>query len=77
VASTSLGAEGLPGVQDQRHLLVADDPDAFAWNAVRLLREPELRHELAAAARELAEREYDWRALGDRFEQVLQDAASG
>jgi glycosyltransferase involved in cell wall biosynthesis len=76
VVSTSLGSEGL-GLDDQRHLLVADDPDAFARSAARLLLEPELRHELAARARELAERDYDWRPLGNRLEQVLTDAASG
>ena len=30
---------------------------------------------MAGDARELAERDYDWRALGDRLEQVLRDAA--
>jgi glycosyltransferase involved in cell wall biosynthesis len=75
LVSTSLGWEGLAHVEPGRHLLVADEPAAFADATVRLLRDPELRARLAAGARELAEREYDWRALGDRLERVLAEAA--
>jgi glycosyltransferase involved in cell wall biosynthesis len=75
IVSTSLGCEGLPGLEDGRHLIVADDPAAFAEAAVRLLREPALRQRLAADARTLAERSYDWRPLGDQLEHVLRDAA--
>ena len=71
IVSTSLGWEGLPHVEPDRHLLVADEPAAFAAATVRLLREPELRRRLAKDARALAETEYDWRALGDRLEAAL------
>lgn len=71
IVSTSLGWEGLPHVVPGEHLLVADDPEGFAAAAIRLLREPELRRRLAAQARSLAERSYDWRRLGDEQEAVL------
>jgi glycosyltransferase involved in cell wall biosynthesis len=76
VVSTPLGCEGLAGLEPGRHLLVAEGPEPFARDAVRLLREPGLRERLARDARELAERSYDWRPLGDRLEQVLADAAA-
>jgi glycosyltransferase involved in cell wall biosynthesis len=76
IVSTSLGCEGLAGLEDGRHLLVADEPRALAEAAVRLLRDPGLRHRMAAGARELAERSYDWRPLGDHLERVLRDAAA-
>jgi polysaccharide biosynthesis protein PslH len=76
IVSTSLGCEGLVGLEDGRHLLVADEARAFADAAVRLLREPDLRRDIAARARELAERSYDWRPLGDHLERVLRDAAT-
>jgi polysaccharide biosynthesis protein PslH len=75
VVSTPLGCEGLAGLEPGRHLLVAAEPQAFADAALRLLREPELRERLAGAGRELAERFYDWRPLGEQLERVLQDAA--
>ena len=55
IVSTSLGWEGLPHVEPGRHLLVADEPAAFAAATLRLLREPELRGRLAKDARALAE----------------------
>jgi glycosyltransferase involved in cell wall biosynthesis len=75
IVSTSLGWEGLPGVQPGEHLLVADDPAAFAANVVRLLRDARLRAQLAARGRELAVCEYDWRGLGDRQELLLREIA--
>ena len=42
VVSTSIGAEGLP-TENGRHLLLADDPTAFARSVVTLLRDAETR----------------------------------
>jgi glycosyltransferase involved in cell wall biosynthesis len=42
---------------------------------VRTLTNPELRARLARNGRALAEREYDWRALGDRLGAALDAAA--
>ena len=75
VVSTSLGWEGLPDLEPGRHLLVADEATQFAAATVRVLRDDSLRSALAKQARELAEREYDWRRLGDRQEEVLRTAA--
>src|SRR5205807_1576985 len=46
IVSTSLGWEGLPGVEPGRHLLVADSPRDFAAATVRLLEDRELRGRL-------------------------------
>jgi glycosyltransferase involved in cell wall biosynthesis len=75
VVTTSLGWEGLPHVHPDRHFLVADDPRGFAAAAVRLLQEPNTRHRIAAEARSLAERHYDWRGLGDQHEAVLREVS--
>lgn len=75
VASTSAGAEGLE-LESGRELLIADGAEAFVGATLRLLAEPGLRRELAAAGRRAAEERYDWRVLGDRLESVLASAAS-
>jgi glycosyltransferase involved in cell wall biosynthesis len=72
IVSTTLGWEGLPHVQPGRHLIVADAPDAFAREVVELLADAARRRAMSADARALAEREYDWRALGDRLAAVLE-----
>jgi glycosyltransferase involved in cell wall biosynthesis len=52
VVSTHAGADGLP-VRDGEHLLLADDPDAFARACLRLLRDVDLRQRLASRAHDL------------------------
>ena len=75
VASTSAGAEGLDA-GGGRELVIADGAEAFAAATLRLLEQPDLRRNLAAAGRRAAEDRYDWRVLGDRLESVLASAAS-
>lgn len=58
VLSTSLGAEGIQ-VQPGQDILIADDPAAFAEAAIRLLRDADLRRELAEAGRRAVEARYD------------------
>jgi glycosyltransferase involved in cell wall biosynthesis len=71
VVSTTLGAEGIAG-QHGTHLLLADEPAAFAAAVVRLLDEPQTRAAMAAAGRSLVEREYDWRAHGRRLQAIIE-----
>jgi glycosyltransferase involved in cell wall biosynthesis len=44
-----------------------DTPDALAEAIVTLVEDPALARRLGAAAREAAEREFDWRVVGDRI----------
>lgn len=62
VLSTGVGAEGLNLVPGQ-HLLLADNPAQFAAEAVRLLREPGLRHDLIEAGRARVVERYLWTAI--------------
>lgn len=70
VVSTTVGAEGLPLVNG-RHLVLADEPAAFANAIVDLLRDPERRRGLGAAAKALVVERYDWSAVAVPFEQLL------
>src|SRR4029079_15048618 len=49
VVSTTVGAEGL-AVRNGEHVLLADEPDAFARAVVALLRDVERRRRLEQAA---------------------------
>jgi glycosyltransferase involved in cell wall biosynthesis len=71
VVSTRMGAEGLPDLRGDEHLLLADTPRTFAAATLRLLDDAALRQRLGAAGRTLARR-YDWRAIVPRLEQVYQ-----
>jgi sugar transferase (PEP-CTERM/EpsH1 system associated) len=70
VVSTSLGCEGIdvvPGV----HLLMVDQPEAFAQCVVDLLQDQARRAALGSAGRELA-RAYSWRRVGDALVDAVE-----
>lgn len=62
VVSTTVGCEGLE-VVDGEHLLIADDPAAFASACIRLYENGDLRARLVAAAAQLWESRYRWTVL--------------
>ncbi len=76
VVSTTIGAEGLP-VQDQKDILLADDPQRFADAVVQLIQSPGLRAHMGLAARALVESGYSWTAIGARFADVLERVVRG
>lgn len=71
VVSTSIGCEGLD-VQDGRHILVADRPDAFAECVERLLMDADLWKHLAQEARRLVVERYDWRYITELYRLDLE-----
>jgi glycosyltransferase involved in cell wall biosynthesis len=76
VVATAKGAEGLDAVAGE-HLLIADEPAAFADHVIALLADPARRARLARAGRALVETRYDWRVLGPQFESLLRAVATG
>jgi glycosyltransferase involved in cell wall biosynthesis len=74
VISTSKGAEGLE-LQHDKHLLIADTPEAFAREAVRLLQEPGLRQQLTDNAYQLVHEKYDWTVVMPRFLSLVEHTA--
>lgn len=78
VVSTTLGCEGI-ACRDGDHLLIADDAPSFAGAVCALLDNPRLARTLGERGRELVERRYSWRALGDtmlaHYDQLFQARA--
>jgi glycosyltransferase involved in cell wall biosynthesis len=74
IVTTSLGCGGMPYLEPDRHLLLANEPYEFATAVIRLLEDRALRRAVAGEARLLAERRYDWHGIGDDYERVLTDA---
>lgn len=70
MVSTSLGAEGLDLVADE-HLLIADEPSAFAQATLRALDTADLRARLGAAGREAVVRQYSWERSGRALREAL------
>jgi sugar transferase (PEP-CTERM/EpsH1 system associated) len=70
VVSTTIGAEGLP-VTPGEHLILADEPAAFASSVIELLQQPERRSALGKAGRELVEQNFAWPMVATGFEKQL------
>ncbi|NWG19705.1 MAG: glycosyltransferase [Chloroflexi bacterium] len=70
--STSLGAEGVAGLCDGVHCLLADTPHQFAAAVLRLLDDPVFGGQLGAAGRDLVRARYDWASIVPRLEAAYQ-----
>jgi polysaccharide biosynthesis protein PslH len=78
IVSTKIGAEGIEAVPGH-HLLVEDQPAAFADAVNRLLAQPDLAARIGLSARQLAEQRYAWsgaaRALESFYRGILDGSA--
>jgi sugar transferase (PEP-CTERM/EpsH1 system associated) len=74
VVSSSVGCEGLD-VVDDRHILIADDPELFAEKTVRLLTERTFYQRIVGEARKLAVARYDWDAIAAQLLSVYSEVA--
>jgi glycosyltransferase involved in cell wall biosynthesis len=67
VVSTSIGCEGIE-VTHGEHLLIADEPRAFADAVLQLLSDRELACRLGRSGRVLVEGHYTWESVVERIE---------
>ncbi|MFI5264570.1 MAG: glycosyltransferase family 4 protein, partial [Candidatus Kapaibacterium sp.] len=75
VVSTHIGAEG-NAARDGKQILLRDDKESFAQAVIMLLKDENLRKQLGANARALAEQEYSWDSIGKRFCEVYEKVLS-
>jgi sugar transferase (PEP-CTERM/EpsH1 system associated) len=73
IVSTGMGAEGIDGLRDGEHCLLADAPAAFADSVLRLLADPTIGRRLGAAGRALVLGSYDWSAIVPRLDALYQE----
>jgi glycosyltransferase involved in cell wall biosynthesis len=74
IVSTSLGCEGID-IRSAEHLLVADDPKAFAAAVLQLMTDGDLCSSLAASARRLALARYDVQVVATTVLQAIREVA--
>jgi glycosyltransferase involved in cell wall biosynthesis len=67
IVSTSIGCEGID-VTDGRHLIIADDPKAFADAVIRLSLDRQAASQIGATGRALVEQQYQWESVVTRLE---------
>jgi glycosyltransferase involved in cell wall biosynthesis len=67
VAASGIGAEA------GKHLLIADEPGAFAEAVVRLLGDPVLRENLGRAGRELVKSRFSWKMKAEETDGLYRE----
>jgi glycosyltransferase involved in cell wall biosynthesis len=73
VIATSKAVEGLDVIHGE-NVLIADKPADYAELTVQLLKQPDLRENIARNARRLVERSYDWKVIGVNFLNVVEQS---
>lgn len=69
VVTTTVGLEGIDATPGE-HVLVADEPETFAREVIRLVNDRQLQDRLARNGRELAEQVYDRQVVLRKFDQI-------
>lgn len=72
IVSTRIGAEGLE-LSHEQDVLLADTPNDFATQIVRVLGDPQLAVQLGEKARKVAEERYAWAAIVQRLEKFYDE----
>jgi glycosyltransferase involved in cell wall biosynthesis len=57
-------------------LVPPGDPDLLRESLERLIRDPDLRKNLGAAARRTIESGFDWRRIDEKYEELFRDVLS-
>ncbi len=74
VITTPVGAEGLE-IRHGVDVLIANDPDDFAAQAVKLWNSPELAREIGANGRRTVQAKYDWKVVFQKMEHLYDSVA--
>lgn len=75
VVSTSIGAEGLP-LADGKEIVLADDPQSFADQVIRLLEQVDARVAIESAARRAVVERFGWAQATDALVKAMHHAVS-
>ena len=67
IVSTRIGAEGLPVVHNS-NILLADTPEDFSRETIRLLKNPSKAKEILTSALEMVKNHYSWDSVAKIFE---------
>ena len=76
VVTTSPGVAGMP-FDDEEHLLVRDDPQAFADAVAHLLEDENAAKQLARYGRDRVEAQFSWDAVADRLVSIFEEMRRG
>lgn len=69
IVSTTIGAEGID-VTHGKNILIADTPEDFSKQVIKVLNDTKLRESLGMEGRKLVEKKYSWDVIGKEMDEV-------
>lgn len=75
IVTSSLGVDGIEHIQEGEHYLLANDPETFAHNTVRMLADSPMRRAMGQSSRAVAVRHLSWQPVVDRYFDALAQLA--
>jgi len=75
IVSTTIGSEGL-NVSDGHDILIAKGYKEFAQKAILALRDEQLRNRLGLNARQTEERQYSWKQIAGKLDNLYKQASA-
>ena len=75
IVSTSIGSEGIE-VENESHLLIRDDTDAFAEAVIQLMNDVVTCNRLVSNGYDLVMQKYDWNIIGHSVDEALKSLKS-
>jgi glycosyltransferase involved in cell wall biosynthesis len=72
VVATTIGAHGITG-ENQKHIIIEDNPAAFAAQCLELLKNPQKGRALAQQGWKLFSETYSWEVIGSSLRQVVDE----
>lgn len=76
VVSTSIGIKGIVGVTPGENIVLADDPDIYAKQVIKLLNDKPIRQMIGQNARKFIEKNYSWEKTAEMLNDVIEKAVS-
>ena len=70
VVSTTVGAEGLDYTNGE-NIIIADEPEEFASQVVRTIKNNQFRNEVGKNARNFVVDECSWEKVSNRFDRLI------
>lgn len=69
IVATTIAVEGIKVIPD-KHVLIADSPEQFVAQFVKLIENKDLREILSVEGRKLVEENYDWAKIGKKMNNI-------
>lgn len=76
IVTTSIGIDGIEHIEENRHYLLADDPEIFSIKVLMLLENTSLRSSMANEARDVAEKDLGWDPIVNNYYDAMRDVAA-